>query len=709
MSKGGAGKVYFVLYLAVILELLIIIVERDEAEEHLIAKQKESMRIVESILSQLQVGAGTEGINTRPQDQITIPPPGINVKEAIGADIKPERRYLIEVGVTDVAASLKMNEGEEPEDYLDRLKRFIRLANVSDLKYEILHSNAASEETTPTEDKFSKKTESELALNIPEMEKQLEQIVNQYKGDQKALVENVRQLMINANYINPPSSAFKPGSAKEPEFFYNQPETAGLLDKSSKKRVFVVNFEPKEEGWYKLRFSSKTNKVLGVFNPEGSKADIDPESKVNIGTVQLKVKDLYKVRDELQKVVNGLPSPEMAARASEFDEKLKQMREASTDPDERQKIELYGYIVKLITPGASETFDQNKGAIEYNIRVLKPQPQITDPKVANLRNVVRVFSKLSTLKLPFDATPSNGQTVIVQNPGNATIGGGSATASSSGGAGTKWVTKDLNIQVAGNLQPREEPYVFEVVQKNASKTSEPVQCSVYVYDSKITNESEVASALEASWGDALELVVQPASGSTIKAEEFILQFNTGGGSQSAPLRKLSVGAGDNILVPPGADKVSLSVGWKDPVSGEVVELYNGSGEVGLKKPTIITTDMRSEPIMDNNSGEFKVRGFMIRAPKISETDNADVGSVTATVNSASVRDMKTSQVLKVVVVGSPRKISGQEYEVTLKVTGGKLTKGNIKGNASITIAATARAQGAESKPRAATKTVTVNN
>ena len=35
MSKGGAGKVYFVLYLAVILELLIIIVERDEAEEGL--------------------------------------------------------------------------------------------------------------------------------------------------------------------------------------------------------------------------------------------------------------------------------------------------------------------------------------------------------------------------------------------------------------------------------------------------------------------------------------------------------------------------------------------------------------------------------------------------------------------------------------------------------------------------------------------------
>ena len=59
MSGGGAGKVYFVLYLAVILELLIIIVERDEAEEHLVKRQKESMKIVESILSQLQTGAGS--------------------------------------------------------------------------------------------------------------------------------------------------------------------------------------------------------------------------------------------------------------------------------------------------------------------------------------------------------------------------------------------------------------------------------------------------------------------------------------------------------------------------------------------------------------------------------------------------------------------------------------------------------------------------
>ena len=49
MSKGGAGKVYFVLYLAVILELLIIFIERDEAEENLRRQQRQAIEIVQTI------------------------------------------------------------------------------------------------------------------------------------------------------------------------------------------------------------------------------------------------------------------------------------------------------------------------------------------------------------------------------------------------------------------------------------------------------------------------------------------------------------------------------------------------------------------------------------------------------------------------------------------------------------------------------------
>jgi hypothetical protein len=717
MSKGGAGKVYFVLYLAVILELLIIIVERDEAEEHLIAKQKESMRIVESILSQLQVGAGTEGINTRPQDQITIPPPGVNVKEALGADLKPERKYLVEVGITDVSTALKQTESEEPEEYLDRLRRFLRLSNVADLKYEIYFSNDQSDEAVPQDPAaWSLKAQSDLKLDIPKMEQSLQSSWERQKGDPKAFIESVQALMKDAAYAPPAGTPFKPGRVQEPEFYYSKEMTDQLgTDISRKKRSFVVNFEPKDAGWYKLKFSSQTNKILGVSIKEGQPFELDPEEKVNIGTVQLKVKDLVKVREELEKVTEGLPTSDLArTNLEDFDKKLDELVEATEDLPEKSRIRLYGYIVKLTTPGikSENAFEQNKGQIEFNIRVVKPQPQITDPKIADLETTVRVFDKLSKIVLPMQVTPSNGKTEIVKNPGGARVADGGATASGSGsGASTKWVGKNLEIPVAGNLAPRDEPYVFELIQSNASKRSEAIQCSVYVYPSSITNADLVNNALEASWGDALELVVAPSSGSTIKPNEFVMQFNMGAGTQTAPLRKLNVQGNDNVIVPAGADKVTLNVAWKDPRSGEVVEIYSGSGDVGLKKPTIVTSDMRADPITDQSSGEFIVKGFSVKAPMVSESDRASVGKVEIQVGNATIKDMRSGQTYKVVAVGKPRKTSGNDYEVTLKVQGGKfpLTRGQVKGSVTVTISATATSEGVESKPRMITKTVSVSN
>jgi len=49
-ERWRSRKSLFRAVLAVVLELMIIIVERDEAEEHLHKKTKEAMRIVESIL-----------------------------------------------------------------------------------------------------------------------------------------------------------------------------------------------------------------------------------------------------------------------------------------------------------------------------------------------------------------------------------------------------------------------------------------------------------------------------------------------------------------------------------------------------------------------------------------------------------------------------------------------------------------------------------
>ncbi|MCS7170342.1 MAG: hypothetical protein NZ949_06925, partial [Candidatus Kapabacteria bacterium] len=127
---GGPGKVYFVLYLAVVLELLLIIVERDDAEEHLLKKQKESMRIVQSILSQLQVGTGTEGITTRPKDEITLSESYLQT--GTGVQIRQDRSYEVEVGVTDVSG-ITIPEGLDPAEAAKRFHTLIRLANVQEL------------------------------------------------------------------------------------------------------------------------------------------------------------------------------------------------------------------------------------------------------------------------------------------------------------------------------------------------------------------------------------------------------------------------------------------------------------------------------------------------------------------------------------------------------------------------------------------------
>src|SRR5581483_1703503 len=77
MSKGGgAGKVYFILYLAVLLELLIIIVERDDAEdalrkekEELLRKTKRIQLIAETIINSLR-GSPTAVSSTSDQSMV---------------------------------------------------------------------------------------------------------------------------------------------------------------------------------------------------------------------------------------------------------------------------------------------------------------------------------------------------------------------------------------------------------------------------------------------------------------------------------------------------------------------------------------------------------------------------------------------------------------------------------------------------------------
>ena len=96
MSKGGAGKVYFILYLAVLLELLIIIVERDDAEDELrkekLALEQKTKRIqliAETIINSLR-GTATSVSSTSDQTMVMG-----DEKEANGRDfsVRARERY----------------------------------------------------------------------------------------------------------------------------------------------------------------------------------------------------------------------------------------------------------------------------------------------------------------------------------------------------------------------------------------------------------------------------------------------------------------------------------------------------------------------------------------------------------------------------------------------------------------------------------------
>lgn len=741
MSKGGAGKVYFVLYLAVILELLIIIVERDEAEEHLMRKQKESMKIVQSILAQLQTGAGTEGLSTRPQDQIVLKDPSWANNPGMDL-IKEERQYPVEVGVTDVMNDISKvvkDDRLDPDQKEKRLRDFALASNVREVFYQVWYTPEKENlpVTFPSDaeiDQIMSRPDRGIGFASPEG-----WTLKGYKG---LVLDTTWAPSIPADDANKAREWFRNPTQVPP---YKTLQSQGAIDQfwpkvdslfvydhaltlksgtnfgqALKARTFLASFKPPSgtEGTYKLHFYSRTNKILGIKPAaESQSVEADDDEKVNIGTVQLTVKDLRNVQKELEReldpVVQELTDKFQAGmKPSEYREEIKkrvQALQAEDKSDEASAAQLYGYIQMILKPGAYEEIEGNRASMGFSVKVVRPNIPTADPKIADLKSVVRVFSKLSKLTLPFQVSPATGTTELTKKPGNASISGGSATASAAGGV--QWVSKNLEIPIDGNLAPQDEPYVFELTQRTPGKTSEVVACSVYVYPSKLTNEPEILSALESSWGDAIELVASTASGSTIKPDEFILQFNMGGGSQVAPIRKLSVGQSDNVIVPAGADKVSLSVAWKDPQSGEVVELFSGSGEVGVKKPMIITNDLKVDPIFDNQSAEFKVSGILIRSPKIGADESAEIGEVEVSVQSSSVRDLKSNTNYKVIVVGKPRKTAGMNYEVTLKLQGGKmpLPKGQVKGNAILTISATARAQGATSRPRLKTQPISISN
>lgn len=628
MSKGGAGKVYFVLYLAVILELLIIIVERDEAEEHLMAKQKESMKIVQSILSQLQVGGGVEGISTRPQDQIVLKDPSWANQPGMDL-IKEERDYLVEVGVTDVIGDISRITNDEklgPNEKLERLHDFALTSNVRELQYQIWYTS--TKDTVP---QFP--TDSTIGALVAGMKGTFREVSPAgynwtLVGMQVASYDSSATL--SQNPINIATAAdwwedavpvykyqtpqgkfaqFGPGG-DEKQFEYNHIETTRKDYKSNhlsslKVRKFSVKFKPVAgtEGMYKLHFYSRTNKILGISS-DVSIIDVSDDDVVNIGTVQLSVKDLRSVKRELEKTIETEGLNEISQQfndgklpAVEYREKIKQLVNGLVlhEPEEAGRVRLYGAINLILRPGASDELDPNRSSMGFTVKVVKPNIPTADPFVeydntqmyayAGVGPAFYVTTGPSTpgTPAPEGFVESGGQRISLQFESKGSGGAAASADASKGGAGSsKWLASSTSPLSQGE-------WTATITQRTGGKT-ETKEAAINVYgtsledsDAKRYVEDLKTRLREVNYGSRLKFNVlqgapDDASVKHVPASQFMIAIKSNKQDQPEVFRGLSA----EVEVDESATEYALDFIWQNS-KGEKVTLLSASSIPAMQK------------------------------------------------------------------------------------------------------------------------------
>lgn len=669
MSKGGgAGKVYFVLYLAVVLELLIIIVERDEAEEGLHKKQQETMRIVESILTQLQSGSGTEGISTRPQDEITLPPEGLNMQQIeneMNLKLVTNRKYVVEVGVIDIADEIRKRDDRAEESLDQWLSKLMKLSNIEDIDYQVFYST----ETNPVDPNRPPDFPHDSIMKTQDLSKyspnqalpESKWLLYSYTKKKLNLKESIKRLYESKNnnidtktlhtedfipyYENVGEQIgtlpVPEGVSPEQAFVYSDSltiEGKKLSDDRIKKRSFFVFFEPPKTGnfytnpnkscWFKLRFTTKGNRIMGVRKLEDhdvkQSEEISSEEKVNIGTVQLKVKELENVKRALVSQLSGLVLPDetvLAQSLEEFDKMLnKAVIEATEKAKEDQtilgKIRLYGYIIKLLTPAKErDFFPQNYGSIEFNVRVQKPtyNPGNIQIEYQNLVYLDAIPPKFKFKVIGFrggspnisiNGIPASSVTEIGSETADAALRGLPASAGSRVASFlAKW-----NSTFEGGLS---QPKIYDVkISYTGGARPADTTAKIFMYKTKVLNDDNIATQFESSaeFDGYVDLFdpISPNTGNQISPENFKIKFEVDNDPQGQYKKEVSgfTVPANTFKFPTTSKNGYLTFVWYEPVEKQEVVVWKTETKIVQAKPRInrsVTADFnctRSELVVD---------------------------------------------------------------------------------------------------------------
>lgn len=759
MGKGGgAGKVYFVLYLAVVLELLIIIVERDEAEELLHKKQKDTMRIVESILSQLQSGSGTEGINTRPKDEITIPPPD----QELGVDIKPNRQYTVEVGVTDVSkevASLMRERERSTEKPIDselasRIKKLILLSNVAEIQYQVFYCESdgddeanmpafVADEILETYDSASTGGFRGMETKTPIIDEDTEKTwffmgMRELKLDNEATYASIEPKIRNATLtyedIIPvySDSTLQYGdpcvtedTARTKNFYF----TVENVDSSDmrvsageevKKRSFVVNFQPPDNkgGWYKLRFTSRTNRILGIQrDPNSLDVRLDDDETVNIGTVELTVKDLRKVYKELKKKVDGygLPSLEDINRdqadggktIAELDEAIvKAKYRDDIDGQKRGNIDLYGYIVKLLSVNKSKFFAQNQGDMVIDIRVIEPEMPPSEPGI-KIPDLTYCFDKTKPVfdfvALNYEKNKSRLTMVVEDEAGNR-----ASTVRWEYMEGQEPTTgKPMTVRMVGYVDDKLAPGKYKLVAYHKKSGREKIEeTAMEIFPSNLTEDSKIdieqRFGFTLFYGSKTFFDAKPSSQGKIKPNQFKIYVQTDDMEEPKVYQGLSLKREIAMVYEPPTKAVDFKIVWVQPITEDEIVLYETANSLSVKMTEPRIVDVAKE--VEFSGQTRKIRGLVTGIRVTSPPTGADKAAIITPLDNISYESDVPGYSFssEPYIQGNPE----DGYEIDFEISG-KPPTGSRKAEGTITITISFRAQHPDFPSISSTATKTI--
>ena len=532
MSKGGAGKVYFVLYLAVILELLIIIVERDEAEEHLIRKQKEAEEIVEAVMAQLNTGSGSSGVNALPQDEITLLDPRTIQGVAEKDKPKDERTYQVRVSTVRVKDILGDALPEDPTNKRRRIEEIIRLFNVSNLNLvdSVNQSSQVESLTLELKPEWLKKTADDIVRKMGELNTITD--VPEYKdglGFLKAITPDSTDFTSNTDLA---TFRFSPALT--------------LADKNQFEggiKVFEYTFKQKNAGLYKVVLQSKTNNIIGVTGLDKKNNESD-EDVVSIGTIQLTRRQLSKVEARLRSTLGGSIEAICDKFQASTDYKYPQFSEDLTAalekinhediglPSKSDKIRR-GELLKNITVllhGDANQMEQNNPNFQFEINVKKPNIATADPCIADLVKSQRVLSGVRKVVIPL--TVNNFRNDVPQvtiTPNDATVKVVPMGTGSGSGGGIRNQQYEIHVEGVSAAGERKDYTVKITNLKLCDDGNDPIS-TISVFPADLSNKAALDGILEKRViiGKPLRLPIQPSSGGDIPSNQFELSYTLDG-------------------------------------------------------------------------------------------------------------------------------------------------------------------------------------